>query len=84
MDQVEKNFLADNEIDNVYYAIIDSSKPTYKNLIEKLTIDGNDLAHAPVLFVMEYGDGYVIKGPRAVDELKQNIKELIDHRDHKF
>ena len=84
IDNLENEFLHKNDIKDLYYATIDVTNPTYAHLLDELTIETEDLINSPQLFIMEHGNGFVMTGPRAVSELKQNLNELLSNRDNGF
>ena len=84
IEKVENDFLHKNDIKDLYYATIDATNPTYKQLVDELTIDAEDLVNAPQLFIMEHGNGFVMTGPRALGEMEQNLNELLNNRDQGF
>ena len=84
IDKLENDFLFKNDIKDLYYTTIDASKPTYEDLLRELDIDTDDLLSKPALFIMEHGNGFIMTGPRAIDEMKTNLNELLDNRDHGY
>ena len=84
IDRLEDEFLHKNDIKDLYYATIDASNPTYTGLMNELQIDVNDLVNSPALFIMEHGNGFIMTGPRAISEMKQNLNELLEHREHGY
>jgi hypothetical protein len=81
IDRLENEFLHKNDIKDLYYATLDSTNPTYSNLMNQLQIDVNDLVNSPALFIMEHGNGFIMTGPRAIAEMQMNLNELLDNRD---
>eukprot|EP00343_Euplotes_focardii_P008408 CAMPEP_0205822524 /NCGR_PEP_ID=MMETSP0206-20130828/12848_1 /ASSEMBLY_ACC=CAM_ASM_000279 /TAXON_ID=36767 /ORGANISM="Euplotes focardii, Strain TN1" /LENGTH=149 /DNA_ID=CAMNT_0053118859 /DNA_START=20 /DNA_END=469 /DNA_ORIENTATION=+ len=81
IEDLENNFLQKNDVKDMYYAAIDSTNPSYSQVLYELNIDVNDLEFEPTLFVMEHGNGFITTGPRAIEEMKMNLNELLDNRD---
>ena len=84
IEKVEKEFLYRNDVKDLYYAPIDATDPTFAGLLDALTVDVDDLINTPQLFIMEHGNGYIISGPRAVEEMEQNLQELLGNKDQGF
>ena len=77
IEKLENEFLAKNDIKDFYYATLDATNPTYANLMKQVDIDVDDLINSPALFLMKHGNGFIMTGPRAVGEMKQNLQELL-------
>ena len=84
IDKLENNFLFKNDIKDLYYTTIDASKPTYAGLLSELDIQSEELSDSPVIFIMEHGNGFIMTGPRAISEMKMNLNELLENRDHGY
>ena len=84
IDKLENDFLHRNDIKDLYYATIDATNPTYSQLMYELEIDQEDLINEPSLFIMEHGNGFIMNGPRAISEMRQNLNELLSNRDQGF
>ncbi len=84
VERLQSGFLEKNDIKDLYFAAIDATNPTYSQLMTELEIDVDDLIVEPTLFLMEHGNGFVITGPRAIQEMKMNLNELLENRDHGF
>lgn len=81
IDRLENEFLYKNDIKNVFYATVDCSNPKNGDLIDELEIDTFSLINKPALFIMEHGNGFIMSGPRALEEMKTNLNELLSNRD---
>ncbi len=82
--QLNDKFLPKNDVKDLYYAEVDISKQGYDNLLRAVGVDARTLANGPNIFVMEHGNGWIIKGPRAVSELGGHINELLENRDNGY
>ncbi|CAI2380133.1 unnamed protein product [Moneuplotes crassus] len=80
IEGLKGDFLEKNDIKDLYFAAIDGTNPTYSRLMYELEIDVNDLKVEPALFIMEHGNGFIMTGPRAINEMKMNLNELLDNR----
>ena len=79
-EKLENEFLHKNDIKDLYYAVIDATNPSYSQLLYELQIDLDDLLDEPSLFIMEHGNGFIMTGPQAIEEMKMNLNELLDNR----
>ena len=84
IEKLEDGFLHKNDIKDLYYAALDATNPSYTQLLYELDIDVEDLILEPSVFVMEHGNGFISTGPRAIEEMKMNLNELLDNRDKGF
>lgn len=80
IEKLENDFLYKNDIKNVFYATVDCSNPKNSDLMSELDIDPFSIINKPQLLVMEHGNGFIMAGPKAVEEMKKNLNELLENR----